>query len=297
VKELRGANALVTGAGGGLGRYIARALAAEGVNLALSDMPSVPVDELLEELRPLGVRAEPVPADLTDTAGLEGLIERAEEVVGPIDVLVNNAGLEFSKGFDEQTRAELEAITAVNVLALMELTRAALPGMLARGRGHVVNLASLAGKLPTPYLASYSATKHAVVGFTHSLRAELGDGPVGFTAICPGFISRVGMYGRIEHMVPDVPRELGKLPPERVGEAVVDGIRSNRAEVIVNQTPARPVAMLAAAAPGLVTRLLRRERTSEFARRFGEARRGLDGDEGEAPVGAGTERETRGQGL
>jgi short-subunit dehydrogenase len=294
VKELRGANALVTGAAGGLGRYIARALAAEGVNLALSDLPSAPVDDLLVELRPLGVRVESVPADLTDTAGLEGLVERAEADVGPIDILVNNAGLEFSKGFAEQTRSELEAITAVNVLALMELTRAALPGMLARGRGHVVNLASLAGRMPTPYLASYSATKHAVVGFTHSLRAEFGAAPVGFTAICPGFISRVGMYGRIEHMVPDVPRELGKLPPERVGEAVVDAIRSNRAEVIVNQRPARPVAVLAALAPALVTRLLRRERTTEFARRFGEARERLEGERADDPVGAGAEREARG---
>ena len=278
--QLRGRNALLTGAAGGLGHFIARALAAEGVNLALSDLPSAPVDDLLAELRPRGIAVESVPADLTDTAAIEALAGQAAEAVGPLDILVNNAGLEFSKGFDEQTRAELEAITSVNVLALMELTRVVLPGMLERGRGHVVNLASLAGRLPAPYLASYSATKHAVVGFTHSLRAELGSEPVGFTAICPGFVSRVGMYGRIEHLVPDPPRELGKLPPERVGEAVVTGIRENRAEIIVNQRPARPAMLLGAIAPSLLSRLLRRDRTIAFARRFGEARQRLEREGG-----------------
>ena len=125
-----------------------------------------------------------------------------------------------------------------------------------------------------------------MVGFTHSLRAELGPEPVGFTAICPGFISRVGMYGRIEHLVPDIPPELGKLPPERVGEAVVKGIRENRAELIVNQRPARPVIAIAALAPSLLARLLRRERTAEFARRFGEARQQVEAEQRAAPTGS-----------
>jgi short-subunit dehydrogenase len=148
--------------------------------------------------------------------------------------------------------------------------------MLERRRGHVVNLASLAGKLPTPHLVSYSATKHAVVGFTHSLLAEYGPEPVGFTAICPGFISKVGMYERIEHLVPNVPRELGKLPPERVGEAVVQGIRENRPELVVTRRPMKPVIGLAAVAPKLTSHLLRRERNADFARRFAQAREHLD---------------------
>jgi short-subunit dehydrogenase len=274
VKQLSGANALITGAAGGLGRYIARSLASEGLNLALCDLPSAPLADLRAELEPR-VTVATIGADLTDTAGIEALYRQASEALGTIDVLVNNAGLEFGGGFGEQTREQLEAITSVNLLALMELTRVAIPGMLERRRGHVVNMASLAGKVPSPFLASYSATKHAVVGFTHSLRAEYGPEPVGFTVICPGFISRVGMYGRIEHLVPDVPAELGKLPPERVGQAVVEGIRENRPELVVTQRPMKPAIGLAAVAPALASRLVRRERTFDFGRRFGEARRSV----------------------
>jgi short-subunit dehydrogenase len=276
VRDLSGANALVTGAAGGLGRYIARSLAAEGVNLALCDLPAAQIDDLVAELEPR-VKVEVVAADLSDADGIELIHRRATDSLGPIDVLVNNAGLEFSGEFAEQTVAQLEAITTVNLLAVMELTRVALPEMLERRRGHVVNLASLAGKLPAPYLASYSATKHAVVGFTHSLRAELGDEPVGFTVICPGLISKVGMYGRLEQHVGDVPRELATLPPERVGDAVVEGIRHNRPEIVVARRAVRPVIGLAAVAPKLTSRLLRSERNLAFGRRMAEARRRLDG--------------------
>src|SRR5262245_7392347 len=121
--ELRGRKALLTGAAGGLGGYIARALVAEGVDLALCDLPSAEIEPLVEELRGRGVAIESVAADLTETAALELLADRAEEAIGPVDILVNNAGLEFAGAFEGQTRAELEAITSVNLLAVMELTR------------------------------------------------------------------------------------------------------------------------------------------------------------------------------
>src|SRR5918996_1580138 len=237
--ELRGRNALLTGAAGGLGHYIAGALAREGVNLALCDLPEASVDDLVAQLRPRGVAVESVPADLTDTAGLEMLVRHSEEAIGPLDILVNNAGLEFGGGFGHQTREELEAIVSVNLLAVMELTRAVLPGMLERRRGHVVNLASMAGKGAFPYLASYCATKHGAVGFTHAMRGEYADEPVSFSAICPIFISRVGMYGRFEDAAPSPPAVMAPKPPEAVGEAVGKAIRDDRAEVLVSG-PARP---------------------------------------------------------
>jgi short-subunit dehydrogenase len=269
--ELRGRNALVTGAGGGLGGYIARELAGQGVNLALSDLPSTPLEELVEELRGRGVRAEAVPADLTDRKQLEALVGKAEKALGPLDVLVNNAGLEFGGGFLRTTPDELEAILDVNLLATMVLTREVLPGMLERGRGHVVNMASLAGKAPTAYLASYCATKHGVVGFTHALRQEYGNEPVGFSAICPGFISRVGMYGRVEDQVGQPPG-LGTLPPERVGEAVVRAISKDLPEVLVAKSPARALILLSVFFPRAMTRLSRRKSVTEFARRLAEVR-------------------------
>ncbi len=159
----------------------------------------------------------------------------------------------------------------VNLLAVMDLTRIVLPGMLERQRGHIVNIASLAGKIPTPGLASYSATKHGVVGFTHALRAENVGEPVGFSAICPGFVSRVGMYGRIEHLAP-APRVLGTVPPESVGAAVVRAIRQNLPEVIVNKRPVRPLILLNAVAPRLAARVGRARPIREFAERVAEAR-------------------------
>jgi short-subunit dehydrogenase len=272
MRDLRGANTLVTGAAGGLGHYIARALASEGANLVLSDVPEAPPEDLAEELRARSVRVEIVTADLAKRADVDSLVSRAEEALGPLDVLVNNAGLEFGGAFLVNTLDELESITEVNLLAMMILTHEVLPGMLERGRGHVVNIASLAGKCPPPNLVSYAATKHGVVGFTHSLRAELKDFPVGFSAICPAFVGRVGMYGRLEDQVPDPPAVLGPVPPERVGDAVVEAIREDRAEMIVGSPVLRGLAGLYFTAPKLVAGLMNNRRTREFADAFARAR-------------------------
>jgi short-subunit dehydrogenase len=272
VEQLRDRNALVTGAAGGLGGYIARALAAEGVNLVLTDLPEAELDDLATELRSQGVRVEHVPADLTDADERRHLAARAEEALDPLDVLVNNAGLEFGGSFTRTTADELQATVQVNLLALMDLTRLALPGMLERARGHIVNMASMAGKAPAPYLATYAATKHAVVGFTHSLRAEYGAEAVGFSAICPTFISRVGMYGRVENEIGAGPNPVGTFPPESVGDAVVRAIRENLAEVVLAPRMVRPLIPLYAMSPRIATRLARNRRGLEFAERFARAR-------------------------
>jgi short-subunit dehydrogenase len=154
----------------------------------------------------------------------------------------------------------------------MTLTLAVLPGMQERGRGHVVNMASLAGKAAVPHLASYCATKHGVVGFTHALRHEYGSEPVGFSAICPGFVGRVGMYGRLEKQVGEPPGIVGTVPPERVGDAVVRAITKDLPEVIVAKGPVRPLIFLNAFFPRAMTRLSRTKGATDFARRMSEAR-------------------------
>jgi short-subunit dehydrogenase len=273
VKELRGRNALVTGAGGGLGAYIARALAGEGVNLALTDLPEASVDGLSAELRTRGAEVKHAPADLTDPEDRRRLAEWAEEELGPLDILVNNAGVEFGCPFLETDARELELTVMVNLLATMDLTRLIVPGMQMRGRGHVVNIASLAGKLPSPQLASYSASKHGVVGFTAALRAELGDGSVGFSAICPGFVSRAGMYGRIEPYLEGASdNPMGTVPPEEIGRSVVRAIREDRGEIVVNRRPVKPLILLHGVAPALVARLGRLRRVRDFSERMARAR-------------------------
>jgi len=276
VKQLRGRNALVTGAGGGLGGYIARALAAEGVSLALTDLPEASVDGLSAELRTRGVQVEHAPADLTDRDERRRVAAWAADALGPIDILVNNAGVEFGGPFLESEPEGLELTVAVNLLAVMDMTRLLVPGMLERRRGHVVNMASLAGKLPPPQLASYGATKHGVVGFTAAVRGEFADEPVGFSAICPGFVGRVGMFGRIEPYIEGESAPMGTVPPERVGEAVVRAITDDVGEIIVNARPVKPVILLNTIAPGTMARLSRLRRFREFGDRMAKARERFD---------------------
>jgi short-subunit dehydrogenase len=271
--ELRGSRALVTGAAGGLGGYISRALAGHGANLVVSDLPGSSIEERAEELGRMGVEAQAVPADLTDAADRERLVRDAAEAIGPLDVLVNNAGLEFGGAFTKTTREEIEAIATVNLIAVMDLTWLVLPGMLERRRGHVVNLASLAGKIPPVFLATYAATKHGVVGFTHSLRAEYADEPVSFSAICPVFVADVGMYARVEaEMEAEPPPGLRPVPPQRVADAVLKAVREDRAEVIVNRGPIRALAVFYWLAPKTAVRLLGSARARQYAEDYARAR-------------------------
>jgi len=272
VRELHGRNALVTGAGGGLGAYISRALADQGVNLALTDLPGSSIDGLSAELRTRGVQVEHAPADLTDRDERRRLASWAADALGPIDILVNNAGVEFGGPFLDTSPEQLELTVAVNLLAVMDLTRLLLPGMLDRRRGHVVSMASLAGKIPPPQLASYGVTKHGVVGFTGALRAELADEPVGFSAICPGFVGRVGMFGRLEPYVEGGSVPMGTIPPERVGDAVVRAIREDVGEIVLNRRPVKPLILLNAIAPGAASRLARLRPIRESMERMRKAR-------------------------
>ena len=276
MEQLRGRNALVTGAGGGLGAYIARALAGEGVNLAVTDLPGSSVDGLSAELRTRGVQVEHAPADLTDRDERRRLASWAIDALGPIDILVNNAGVEFGGPFLDTSPEQLELTVAVNLVAVMDLTRLLLPGMLDRRRGHVVSMASLAGKIPPPQLASYGATKHGVVGFTGALRAELADEPVGFSAICPGFVGRVGMFGRLEPYIEGGSVPMGTIPPERVGDAVVRAIREDVGEIVLNRRPVKPLILLNAIAPGAASRLARLRPIRESMERMRKARERYD---------------------
>jgi short-subunit dehydrogenase len=270
--DLTGKNALVTGAAGGLGRYICRALAAQGANVAVSDLEGEALDARAKEVAGFGTSIEAVPADLAKQGERRGLIDAAENALGPLDVLVNNAGLEFVGPYTEAPLAEIDLITKVNLLTPMELTRLALPGMIERGRGHVVNIASLAGKAPLAYFHTYNATKFGVVGFTHAIRHELADEPVSASVICPGFVAREGMYGRVEdHVERTSGNPLGASPPERVGEAVVRAIREDRAEIVITERPVKPLIALAAVAPSAAIWINEKMGTRQAAQEFGAA--------------------------
>ncbi len=257
MRDPRGRNALLTGAGGGLGTFIAEELALAGANLALSDLPGGDTPALAHRLAAsCGGRAAVVPADLGDPEQLEGLIDRAEAAIGPIDVLVNNAGIEITSSFTGFTREEFGRILQINLIAPMELTRRALPGMLARGRGHIVFMSSLSGKVGFPYSEPYAASKAGLIALCLSLRLEYAGRLVGFSAICPGFVSDVGIGARALANE-SIPIMLSPVRPERVARALVNAIGRNQAEVLVTGAPARPVLAIGAMFPKLGERLMK----------------------------------------
>jgi short-subunit dehydrogenase len=255
--ELRGANALVTGAAGGLGGHIARALSKEGCSLVLTDLPGDVLEARGSELSSGGVQVEAFGADLRDPYQLSGLVARAEAASGPIDVLVNNAGIELTAPFVDYTDEEIDAVMDVNLLAPMSLIRQAIPGMIERGRGHVVTMASLAGKFSAAYMSTYGLTKAALIALTQSLRAEHLDDPVGFSAICPGFVRGAGMVEPLVEAGTEFTATVPLTPPELIGAAVVKSIRKDLPDVtIVHRRPIRAVLAMYALAPRLTERLL-----------------------------------------
>ena len=255
MQQLRGSTALVTGASGGLGMHLARRLAREGMNLGLVARRVDALERVAAELRGAGARAEVIPADLADPSAIDGVVQRAESSIGPVDLLVNNAGVEATAAFDDYTPEELRAMVAINLTAPLLLTHRLLPGMLARGRGHVVFISSVAGKLGAPYNEPYSATKAGLVALNQGLRIEYDDAPVGFSVVCPGFIAGDGMYQR---MVDDGHRSnrlMGETTVEKVVDRIVDAVVRDRSEVIESGAPIRPLLALNQLAPGLVERL------------------------------------------
>jgi uncharacterized protein len=185
--EISGSRVLVTGASRGIGRELARGFAGAGADVALVARSATELRALAGKL---GGRA--YVADLTDCGQLCGLVDRIE-ADGPIDILVNNAGDECIGRFTEMDADTLEFVIRLNVLAAAELSRHTLPGMLARGRGHIVNVSSYAGVVILPQLATYAATKAFISHHGVNLRFELKDTPIGVTKVELGEVADTGL--------------------------------------------------------------------------------------------------------
>jgi short-subunit dehydrogenase len=256
MKLLAGSVAIVTGASRGIGVDIARALAQRGVNLSLAARSVDELEQVRAQMQAIGVRAIATRSDVTNADDRAELIRRTETELGPIDILVNNAGIERVGRFDRLPMTDFEDTLALNLDAPIRLTHAVLPGMLSRGRGHIVNIASGAGKAGVPYGASYSTSKFGLVGFTHALRAEYLHSPVGFSVVCPGFVTEVGMYQRWADQGAKGPRIAGNCSPEKVARVTVRCIERNTLEATVNTPPIRPLIVLGAIAPSLSPRIL-----------------------------------------
>jgi short-subunit dehydrogenase len=259
MRDLQGRTALVTGASKGIGIYIARALAAEGMNLILAARSGDKLESLAGSLRADGCRVLCIPTDLSDRASLEALAKRAEQEQGGVDLLVNNAGAEHWSAFDQLSVEAIDQLIAINLSAPIVLSRLLLPSMIRRGRGHIVNIASVAGLGGVAYAEPYCATKHALVGFTRSFRATaLSEGyRVGCSAVCPGLVADAGMYDDISREFDlKAPPLLGTSSPKRVAKVVVRAVKRDLPEIVVNPMPIRPLVVLALFAPRFALRLI-----------------------------------------
>jgi short-subunit dehydrogenase len=227
-----GKTVALTGASGGVGQAIARALATQSATVVAIARTQTGLDRICAEVDALGGRGIGIPFDLSDLEELPVLVEKIESLVGPIDILINNAGVEIYQAFQDYTLADLQAVIGLNLLTAMELTRQLLPTMLTRQQGHIVNIASLAGKRGHPYDSVYSASKAGLLMWTDALRQELTVTGVGISAICPGYISGQGMLADTGIPAPSL---VGTSTPEMLAKEVLRAIAYNRAEVIVNQ--------------------------------------------------------------
>jgi len=242
--QIAGSRVLLTGATGGLGRVIATALYNHGAELVLTGRSDDALAGLCEDL---GTdRCSAITADLSNRADVDRLVERA----GRIDILVHNAGLPGSGGLDTFTPEQVDRVLDVNLRTGIHLTHALLPGMLERGRGHLVFMSSMAGKIPVTPL--YSATKYGLRGFAGALRDDLHKTGIGVSAIFPGPIESAGMQADSGVKTPNPKRF-----PSDVATAVVKAIEKNRAEVTVADPVQRTGEYMAALAPALAARVRR----------------------------------------
>jgi NAD(P)-dependent dehydrogenase (short-subunit alcohol dehydrogenase family) len=188
VGTLHGKFTFVTGGGRGIGRACALELASRGSAVAVGARSRDEVDAVAREIAAKGVPSLPVMLDVTDEGSVRAAVALVEKTLGPIDVLINNAGMAPSAPF-EKTDAELWRRTfAVNVDGAFYALRAVLPGMVRRGWGRVVNVASIAGKVGFPYVSAYCASKHALVGLTRAVALEVAKKGVTINAVCPGYV-------------------------------------------------------------------------------------------------------------
>lgn len=253
----RGATALVTGAAGLVGGHVAEVLAERGVNLVLTDVEQEAIDERAAQLRDRGVEAAAISCDLMDPDELDALVGRAEEAVGPVDILVNNAYVEVTSRFDLLSREELDTQLGVNLRAPLALTRVALQGMLERRRGHVVVVSSLTGKLAFAYKSHYTAAKAGLIGFSHALDRELADTPVGVSVICPALIDEGGVSEKASQEGVEPPKLAGTCSPRDVAEAVLEAITEGKGEITVSSRPTAVLSALQASAPPVAWAILR----------------------------------------
>lgn len=237
---LAGRHALVTGANRGIGAAIARALSAAGARVSLLVRDAARAEAVAASLPgPYIV----VIADVTDREALIGACAAAAEALGPVDILVNNAGTAESAPFLKSDTALYDRMIAIHLMAPVYASQAVLPGMIERGFGHIVNVASVAGLMGAPYVTAYTAAKHAMIGLTRSLALEVGPRGIAVNAVCPAYTDTDLVTGAVERIV------------QRTGRSANDALQSilsdaGQTRIVTSEEVADAVLALCAAPIG-----------------------------------------------
>lgn len=236
MKQLRGRKALITGAASGLGRHIALALAAEGVDIWILDIDEAALAKTVADLTALGVQAVGKRCDLTKPDEIDRALDTLKAEWGAVQILINNAGVAFYGPTETMTAAQWDWLMKINLLAPIQITRVLLPMMLDQEEAHVLNMCSIAGLVAGGRFAAYHTSKFGLVGFTNAIRAEFGRRGLGVTTMCPGPVQtnlyKNAVSGRADRAVPDPPKWICTTE-ETVARKTVKAIKRNHRQVLI----------------------------------------------------------------
>jgi short-subunit dehydrogenase len=249
--NLNGATAVVTGGSRGVGPFIAEALVCQGAKVALTARSAAELEANARRLSESGAEVIAVAVDVTSPTERRELIETVERRLGPVDVLVNNAGGDLQRQFHSLTEDEIRGVLELNLTSAIMLTRLVLPGMLDRGRGHVVNVSSMAGRVSFPYTEAYAAAKDGLIAFTRVLRADYRACGVSGSTLILGPVGEAGVGVRTAEEVGIKLPRLGLVSPAKIGKLAVTAIRQDKTELAVLPGPGKFLRGLMDRFPGL----------------------------------------------
>jgi NAD(P)-dependent dehydrogenase (short-subunit alcohol dehydrogenase family) len=224
VRSLAGKTVAITGGARGIGRATAAALIAQGARVAIGDIEAPLAEQSASEL---GAGTVGLPLDVTDKGSFAEFLDQVESRLGPLDILINNAGIMPVGPFVEESDATARRMVDINLHGVIFGSKLALERFLPRRRGHLVNIASIAGKAAGPHVATYCATKHAVVGLTEAIRQELSGSGVDVTVVNPVGVN-TELYSGLQQL-----RGIKTPEPEDVAAAIVEALQTGRYEVYV----------------------------------------------------------------
>ena len=213
---LQGKAAIVTGAGSGIGRAIAHALAARGAAVCIGDINLEAARTVASEIERANGRALAVRADVSQRAQVQTLVNETTRALGRLDILVNNAGLQFIAPIHEYPEEKWDQLIGIMLTGTFLCTKYALPHMMARRWGRVVSISSIHGLVASPFKSAYISAKHGIIGFTRTLALEVAEHGITANAICPGYV-RTPL---VENQIADQARMYG-IPPEQVVERIM----------------------------------------------------------------------------